>query len=349
MFKRICKIIVLLLAAVILLAAAGLGLLTALEYRPDATQPAEQIALIPTEKAAGRELSVCTWNLGYGGLGKDSDFFMDGGRMVYPPSQQTVEENMTAITGWMQSHPADVWLLQEVDIDASRSGGMNQFHLLQDALGMSGVLAYNYNCPFVPFPVPPLGKVTSGVATLTDLQVNGEPQRISLPCPFEWPVRVANMKRCLLVTRVPIEHTEQELVLVNLHLEAYESGEGRIEQTRVLMDLLQTEYEQGNYVIAGGDFNQSFPATRELYPILDSSVWTPGQLEETLPEGWQYAADASSGTCRVLNAPLSDTSPLHVIDGFILSPNVEIQSIKTVPLQFEHSDHNPVQLNVRLL
>jgi len=45
-------------------------------------------------------------------------------------------------------------------------------------------------------------------------------------------------------------------VLVNLHLEAYDSGEGKIAQTKLLVEFLEQEYAKGNYVIAGGDFNQ---------------------------------------------------------------------------------------------
>lgn len=350
MFKRICKIISILLGAVVLLVAVGFGILTVTEYRPADVQPAEHIALVPSDAAAGRELSICSWNVGYGGLGRESDFFMDGGKMVNPPSQQAVEANMAAIIQWMQQNPADVWLLQEVDVDSSRTGGMDQFRLMQEKLGLSGMLAYNYSCPFVPIPVPPLGRIHSGVATFTSLHTTGEPQRVSLPCPFTWPVRTANMKRCLLVNRMPVADSDKELVMVNLHLEAYESGEGRIAQTKMLMDLMQEEYAKGNYVIAGGDFNQSFPEAIDLYPIMDSSTWMPGQLEEdALPEGWRYAADLSGATCRLLNAPYSADSQLYVIDGFILSPNVEMISVETADLQFENSDHNPVRLNVKLV
>lgn len=350
MIKRICKILGIVLSGIILLAAAGIGVLTAAEYRPEERQPAERIALTPEGKLAGKELTICTWNVGYGGLGRDSDFFMDGGTMVYPPSSQMVGRNLAAITRFMQTHPADAWLLQEVDVNSARTSGLDQFQLVHDALGMSGALAYNYNCPFVPFPLPPIGRVQTGVATFTALAMKEGAERISLPCPFTWPVRTANMKRCLLVSRVPVEGEARELVLVNLHLEAYESGEGRIAQTRELLALLEAEYAKGNYVIAGGDFNQSFPGALEVYPIKGDGLWAPGELdEEAMPEGWRYAADLTGATCRLLDAPYSDESQLYVIDGFILSPNVEMQSVETVVLDFAHSDHHPVRLKVKLL
>ena len=84
-------------------------------------------------------------------------------------------------------------------------------------------------------------------------------QRQSLPVPFKWPIRVANLKRCLLVERFTVADSGRELVLINLHLEAYDDGEGKAAQTKMLREFLQAEYEKGNYVIAGGDFNQTFP------------------------------------------------------------------------------------------
>ena len=351
MKKRVLIFIGILFGAVLLLLAGLIAFLTVTEYRPADVQDADHFVTADGTLPAGRSLTVCTWNIGYGGLGKESDFFMDGGKMVDPPSQDTVRKNLEGIRETVANTPADIWLFQEVDVDSARSGYQNQFPILLNSVQGLGSLAYNYDCPFVPFPLPPIGKVESGIATVTGaLKTVGTPQRISLPCPFSWPVRAANLKRCLLVTRVRVENTERELVLVNLHLEAYESGEGRIAQTKQLMNLMQAEYEKGNYVIAGGDFNQSFPGSLDVYPILDSEKWTPGVLEESiLPEGWQFAFDSATPTCRLLDQPLSDACQRYVIDGFILSPNVKADKVETIDGMFEYSDHNPVRLEVTLL
>ena len=144
----------------------------------------------------------------------------------------------------------------------------------------------------------------------------------------------------------------KELVLVNLHLEAYDDGEGKAAQTKVLADLLTAEYEKGNYVIAGGDFNQTFPGALDAFPIRDPSLWTPGVLEaDILPEGWQFACDLSVPTCRLLNQPYdpdSGDTQFYVIDGFILSPNVRLDSVETIDRQFQYADHNPVLVRVTL-
>ena len=351
MKKRILIFLGAIVGVVFLLLAGLITFLSITEYKPAPIQDAEHVVTASGTIPAGHSLTVCSWNIGYGGLGKESDFFMDGGTMVAPPSQDTVRKNLEGIRETIANTPADVWLFQEVDVKSARSGNQNQFPILLNSVQGLGALAYNYDCPFVPIPLPPIGQVESGIATVTgSLKTIGTPQRISLPCPFSWPVRTANIKRCLLLTRVQLEDSEQELVLVNLHLEAYESGEGRIAQTRQLMELMQAEYEKGNYVIAGGDFNQTFPGALEIYPILDSEKWTPGVLEEsTLPEGWQFAFDPSTPTCRLLDQPLSDACQRYVIDGFILSPNVHIDHVETLSEEFEFSDHNPVRLEVTLL
>lgn len=350
MKKRLCLRILSGIVAAVLLALIGLVLyLTVTEYRPRDRQEAEFSSVrAGAATVIGAQLTVYSWNIGYAGLGADTDFFMDGGSHVNP-TEAEVEQNLSAIRAFIAAQSADAWLLQEVDVESARTGGVNELQALSEAYQGSYALAYNYKCNFVPIPWPPIGRIASGVATLTDGCVKGVPERIALPCPFSWPVSAANLKRCLLVTRLAVEGSDREVVLVNLHLEAYDDGEGKIAQTKLLMEFLEQEYERGNYVIAGGDFNQVFPGTLDAYPVA-GGVWTPGLLEEdALPEGFRYVFDADSGTCRLLNRPYDDDSQLYVIDGFIVSPNVQVDLVQTVELGFAHSDHNPVRLQITLL
>ena len=155
------------------------------------------------------------------------------------------------------------------------------------------------------------------------------------------------------MTRLPVAGSEHELVLVNVHLEAYDDGEGKIAQTKQLMDFIQQEYQNGNYVITGGDFNQVFPGGLKAWPNTHTELWSPGVLDtDALPKGFGYVYDLSVPTCRLLNQPYdpSDTvnTQYYVIDGFLVSPNVDVSSVKTLDLGFENSDHNPVLLTVSL-
>ena len=343
----------LVLVLIALVALGGLvGFLTATEFKP---APVETVAVTVSDPAAPPipavgELRVLSWNIGYAGLGAGSDFFMDGGKNSRSADNVTVNRYLNGIFNSILAEGAQMVMLQEVDSDSSRTYGIDETTALR--FGQTAY-ALNYSCPFVPIPWPPMGKVNSGLLTMTDFAVD-RAERIALPCPFTWPLSTANLKRCLLVNYLPIEGTDKQLVLVNLHLEAYDSGEGKIAQTNQLRDFIQAEYEKGNYVIAGGDFNQTFPGSLTMYPILNFEFWTPGVLEDSiLPAGWHFAYDTATPTCRLLNQPYnpSDTinTQYYVIDGFILSPNVEMQSVKTLDLGFENSDHNPVELNVILV
>ena len=142
-------------------------------------------------------------------------------------------------------------------------------------------------------------------------------------------------------------------MLINLHLEAYDSGEGKIAQTRQLREFMQSEYEKGNYVIAAGDFNEIFPGTEAIYPNEHPENWMPGTLEEdSIPEGFSYVYDAAVPTCRLLNQPYnpSDTAntQYYVIDGMVVSPNVKVESVETLDCAFTYSDHNPVKVTFSL-
>ena len=216
----------------------------------------------------------------------------------------------------------------------------------------NAVHALNYSCPFVPIPLPPMGKINSGLLTTTRYEVESA-ERISLPCPFSWPLRIANLKRCLLVSYLPIEGSDKQLVLVNLHLEAYDDGEGKTAQTRQLLSLMQAEADKGNYVIVGGDFNQVFSnADLSAWPVRDGT-WQPGVVDAAdFGDAFTLLMDSASPTCRSLDQPLAganrDDFQYYVIDGFIVSSNVNVVSLQTRDLGFTATDHNPVVLTFTL-
>ncbi|MCR5783877.1 MAG: endonuclease [Clostridia bacterium] len=343
--KGILKAVLAIIIIVVVAAGGLIGFLSVKEFKPADT---EEIAVEGTGSGeVSDEVTVLSWNIGYAGLGKWSDFFMDGGENTRSADKTMVNAYLSGINTVIAEQNADIVMLQEVDSDSTRTFGINEVEKL--AVGASAY-ALNYSCPFVPFPWPPIGKVNSGLLTFTDYPIISA-SRISLPCPFSWPIRVANLKRCLLISRIPAKN-DRELVIVNLHLEAYDSGEGKIAQTKALKDFIEAEYANGNYVIAGGDFNQEFPGVLEIYPNTHEE-WMPGTLEnDMLPDGWSFVYDTDTPTCRLLNQPYNpaDTegTQYYVIDGFIVSPNVLSAQATTIDAGFENSDHNPVRLEVKL-
>ncbi len=344
--KKLLKILLILLLVIVVAFAGLLGTLTVTEYKPADTEEVEIRQLGDPDILPPEELTILSWNIGYAGLGKEQDFFMDGGTKSKPDSADQVNGYLAGIRDVLTEQAPDLILLQEVDSNSARTYSIDETTALQQWVS---AYALNYSCPFVPVPFPPMGKMHSGLLTTTDYMIT-EAERIALPCPFSWPLSTANLKRCLLVSRLPIAGSEKELVLVNLHLEAYDDGEGKIAQTNRLMNFLRTEYEKGNYVIAGGDFNQTFPGGLDYYPVVRGEYWAPGTLDgNTLPDGFGYAYDLTAPSCRLLNQPYdpSDTenTQYYVIDGFVVSPNVVVNRVETLDLGFEYSDHNPVLLS----
>lgn len=348
--RRSIKSILFCLLGLLLLAGLGILYLTITEYRPKAV---ETLTAPIGDKVltASQPFTVVTFNTGYAGLDASEDFFMDGGTKVRPKTKENITANLDGIAKLLQDNPADAYMLQEVDLGSKRSYYIDEQAALEKALSMDSSFAYNFKVAYVPYPFPTIGRVKCGMLTLTPYKVT-ESSRIALPTSFTWPTRVANLKRGLLVNRLPIENSTKEVVLVNLHLEAYDTQEGKTAQNKILKSFIQEEYEKGNYVIAGGDFNQTFEATNK-YPVWNKDGWIPGLfLKEYLPEGFSLALDESYPTCRLLNAPYTgsyETSQVYVIDGFIVSPNVKVTEVKVINDDFRYSDHQPVKLSVQLL
>ena len=109
------------------------------------------------------------------------------------------------------------------------------------------------------------------------------------------------------------------------------------------------------YVIAGGDFNQIFSSAKEKNPFtVKDGMWAPGVIDTSdFGEEWQFEMDTSVPSCRSLDRPYEDGEnsdfQFYIIDGFIVSPNVQVDTLETIDRNFISSDHNPVYMRVTLL
>ena len=356
--KRIIKGILIFIAAVIVCVGGVLAFLTITEYKPADVEPLKIAGDAGDTCSTGDQLTIMTWNIGYGALGDNADFFMDGGEMVKSADEERIMLNMDGIMKQIEAVDPDIFFLQEADRDSARSYNINEVKMLRDRFkGYESTYGINFKTPFVPYPVPPIGKVDAGIMTFTDSHA-ASAERIQLPIPFKWPVSAVNLKRCVTETHVPLQDADgqklgKDLVLFNLHLEAYDSGAGKIAQTKMLEELLTEERAAGNYVIAGGDFNQIFSTEdKRLYPA-QPGKWQPGEIDvNQLGEGWQFLMDETVASCRSLDQPYvnadKDSFQFYLIDGFIASDNIQVEALETMDLDFVNSDHNPVVLQFTL-
>ncbi len=336
-FKKVLKVLGIILGIIVLAAAGFFIWLTVNEYRPDDIEKVD----IDTSETSGKELKqgeeikLMTWNLGFGALGDNADFFMDGGTMVMPATRERMDVNLAGIRGHILAENPDILMLQEIDRNSKRSYHVDQIAEIKGnltALGLDpyvSTFAHNFKVKYVPYPVNnPIGDVESGINTLSRYTVD-DAERISLPCPFKWPVKTANLKRCLLVNRIAVKDkdgkdTGKELVIVNLHLEAYDDGEGKKEQTKVLNEYIEGEYKKGNYVIAGGDFNQTFSnVDKSMYPPKEG-LWQCGELDVSeFSDKWQFVMDNSTPTCRSLDQPYQGSDK----ENFLLHIMIPVEKI----------------------
>lgn len=295
------------------------------------------------------EISVVTFNIGYCGLDREQDFFMDGGKNSRSGSREQTLVNLENITDFLVHEVPSFALLQEVDVKSSRSFNVNENDFIKKKLvGYTSVFSANYKVLWVPVPLSkPMGSVYSGLITLSRHRP-GSAARYQYPGREKWPRQMFELERCFIECRLPVEDG-RELVLVNSHLSAFDKG-GRIrqEQLAFLEQYIIEEYrDKGNYVIVGGDWNHVLPGTDP--GLFDSAEAKPFWVQEIPgdfnPEGFIWAVDRSVPTVRSNASPYREKyNYLAVIDGFLVSPNIEVKKVYGHDLRFENSDHNPVSL-----
>ena len=214
----------------------------------------------------------------------------------------------------------------------------------------------NYHSAYLFYPITqPHGASNSGLLTTSKLGIRSAVRR-SLP--VETGVtKLLDLDRCYSVSKIPVSNGKA-LCLYNLHLSAYTS-DGKIadEQLELLLSDMQAEYEAGNYVIGGGDFNKDLlEGGSEAYFGVSTEDYTWAQplrfdlLEKTdirliAPQG----KDGAVPTVRNADGPYHDGQLVLSVDGFLVSPNVEVTDSEVVSTGFAYSDHNPICMSVTLL
>ena len=359
--KRLFQILAILVAVFLLYILIVIVHGTITDY-----QPKEKIVL-KVEGAATQEtvtdsvLSFINWNIGYGGLGEESNFFYDDGRMLLSgekmvrASKKVVEKNINAFTNFVEVSPADFYLFQEVDIASKRSYYMNEYKTIGEELeGFASSFAMNYKVGRVPLPVGEfwnvMGQMKSGLATYTKYQPI-ETVRYQFPGNYSWPMRIFQLDRCFALHRFKVKNGK-ELVVINTHNSAYdEGGKLKKQQTAYLKNTLLQEYKKGNYVVVGGDWNQCPPNfdNQTLSPNKKAD-WSPLNIDaDYLPADWLWVYDPVTPTNRSLvDTYKAGETPTNLIDFYVISPNLEVIQIKTFNQEFQFSDHQPVYLKVKL-
>ncbi|WDV47494.1 hypothetical protein PV797_07385 [Clostridiaceae bacterium M8S5] len=292
-------------------------------------------------------IDIMTWNIGFGVLNRDVDYFTAGGKIAIAKSKSDVYQNLEGILKIMNSKPVDFYVLQEVDIKSKRSKYINEYEYILNSFREScSAYAINYKVKFVPYPIfNELGSVKSGLVTIGKYSFNSA-YRYNLPGNYIWPVRTLMPDRCILVTDCDIEGKKEKLYIINIHNSAFDrNAKNRKKQIEYIKNFMLEKYREGNYVVVGGDWNLIFNRNTSTYRSNPSELipynWNP--------EGWKWAVDYKVPTNRKLRTAYDKKrTRVKVIDGFLVSPNINVIKVKGIDHEFRYSDHNPVLLRIEL-
>ena len=335
---------------IVILFVAFLSYISLTDYQPD-----NEIEIYKGQSSSeisdSAQFNFLIWNIGYCGLNREMDFFYGGGKQVYP-SDEVVFANIQGVKNAIRSlNNIDFALFQEVDLSSQRSHFTNQVDTLSNLFrGFNVAFGQNYLVPFVPVPISkPMGSVNSGLLTLSKYSPTSI-KRYAYEGNFSWPTSLFMLDRCFLVNRYPMQNGK-ELLIINTHNSEYDDGGLRVAQMKQLKIFVEAEFKLGNYIIAGGDWNQCAPDFEANFDMdrmdLVDKLDIPADL---MSEGWRWFYDNKKPTNRRnITAYTKGETLTTVIDFFLMSPNVKGLKIENLEMGFQYSDHQAVIATIQLI
>lgn len=354
--KKILKFLVSIIAVILL---TVVGYLSYVIFTYDRIEDFKAIPVEGTasakEAVTGKEYTIASQNMGFGAYTADFTFFMDGGKESRARSKESVidcfKQGMVQIT----AYNPDIMLFQEIDSDSTRSHHTDQRALIMDNLsGYNSTYAQNYHSAYLMYPIwKPHGKSNSGMLTASDMKITDSLRR-SFEISTEFS-KFLDLDRCYSVNRIPVNNGK-ELVVYNVHASAYgTTGDIRTSQMKQLSEDMQAEYDKGNYCIAGGDFNADFTGTSvsDLNNGLQMDAgWAQPFADELFSDNFNKCIEYTGGkiipTCRNCDIPYKEGNFTLIVDGFIVSDNIDMTYLENVYTGFAYSDHCPVVMKFML-
>lgn len=305
------------------------------------------------------EYKMITYNVGFGAYTPDFSFFMDTGEMLdgtkvagddsVAASKDVVLANTNAMKNILSTGNYDFLALQEVDVNSTRSKGVNMQEMLT-LENYSKTFAYNFHSPFLMYPLTkPHGSVNSGLLSMSKYEV-ASAERKQLPISTGFFAKFFDLDRCFSIKYYDLSNGKQ-FVFINIHFTAYdEGGIIRAQQLALLNAYLASQYSLGNYVVVAGDFNHDIADSLNYFTTQQKVPnWVSVLTNADLTTGYSLASAINVPTCRSTDmAYVEDVNYSVVIDGFIVSDNISVVSNHNIDTQFAYSDHNPAEMVFKL-
>lgn len=369
-FKNMIIAIVVIIAVLALIFGSYVLYLTCQYYRIEDNLELTNSNNPTTLLSLDTDYKITTYNIGFGAYTQDFTFFMDTGVMKETgekthgtgsraKSKEAVINTTAGAIRAVSDYQPDFMFFQEVDTSSHRSHFVNQYDQITEAFkdGNYGTnFASNFHSGYLFYPITnPHGTVNAGIATYSKYKIDNSIRK-SFPIDESFPTKFFDLDRCFVVNKLPIQGSEKYLILINLHMSAYDKGGVyRAKQLALLLDYVESEYQQGNYVIAGGDWNHDIANSSEYFPT-DEVVpeWVGKINHEELPAGFSFVSSKNMPTCRSTDIPYTKkengdlVNYSVVIDGYLVSDNVTVTQVHNIDTDFKFSDHNPVYMTFKL-
>jgi endonuclease/exonuclease/phosphatase family metal-dependent hydrolase len=284
---------------------------------------------------------IVSYNLGYlSGLANNTTTQLD--RAAFDANQQQV------IAALKEIGP-DILALQEVDFGSKRSYEVDQSKEIAQGLGLDfGAIAISWDKNYVPFPYWPIsanfGKMLSGQSVISRYPIQ-ENSRLVLEKVADNPFyyNAFYLDRLAQVTQIQLG--EQPLIVINVHLEAFDEPT-RVSQTRFVRSLAE-DYAKTYPVILVGDFNSAL----NRGTFIDASGNDHGEkrfsIKELLASDQLVSAVPEAEWNKRPTFP-SD-QPEYKLDYIFYTPEtIEMVETKVVKAAGEASDHLPIMMSFRL-
>tara|TARA_B110000116_G_scaffold201564_1_gene176562 strand:+ start:558 stop:1535 length:978 start_codon:yes stop_codon:yes gene_type:complete len=192
--------------------------------------------------------SIVTYNIGYlSGMTNN---------LAVESPKEFFDVNMAKVVSEIKKVKPDIMAFQEIDFDASRSYNVNQEEEISKLGFNYRAQTINWDERYLPFPYWPIsmhyGKVVSGQSIISKYPLK-EQQRIVLQRVADAPFYrdAFYLERLAQVVKVVLNG--KEVVVINIHLEAYEK-ETRVKQFEEVLAIFN-QYKEIYPTILLGDFN----------------------------------------------------------------------------------------------
>ena len=272
-------------------------------------------------------------------------------------SKENTIKNTNGSISILEKLDSDFMILEEVDTKSTRSYKVNQKQeIINKFSNYSYTYASNFHSSFLPYPILDMhGKSNSGILTMSKYNMNYS-YRYELPIDESFFNKFFDLDRCINLVIYEISGTDRMLTIISAHLSAYdEGGVYRKKQIDLLKTLIQDEYDKGNYVIVGGDFNHDIAEGGSNFPTTQLKPdWIQVLSEGEFGPNFKIVSDNTNPSCRDADIPWEDgVTYSTVVDGFIVSDNIDVISVKNIvsingeDVNFMFSDHNPVDMKFK--